>query len=59
VSLPAEFDKQLSGVQIGQAMRSINAAMSHVDAAIIHCHVVLWRSRTTNYREQNIAGYRD
>lgn len=31
MSLPIDFDKQLSSVQIDQAMRSINAAMNHAD----------------------------
>jgi hypothetical protein len=31
VSLPPDFETQLSRVQIGQAMRSINAAMNHAD----------------------------
>jgi len=33
VSLPSDFDRQLASVQIGQAMRSINAAMNHADEA--------------------------
>ena len=33
VSLPTDFDKQLQGVQIEQAKRSINAAMDHADVA--------------------------
>lgn len=33
VSLPPDFDEQLSGIQIGQAMDSINAAMNHADEA--------------------------
>jgi hypothetical protein len=33
VSLPSDFERQLSGVQITQAMRSINAAMNHADEA--------------------------
>lgn len=31
VSLPSDFDRQLAGVQIKQALRSINAAMNHAD----------------------------
>jgi CHAT domain/Tetratricopeptide Repeats-Sensor len=34
VSLPPDFEDQLSGVQIEQAMQSINAAMNHADWAI-------------------------
>jgi hypothetical protein len=33
VSLPPDFDVQLPGVQIEQAMQSINAAMNHADEA--------------------------
>jgi hypothetical protein len=33
VTLPPDFEEQLSGIQISQAMRSINAAMNHVDEA--------------------------
>lgn len=33
VSLPSDFDKQLSGIQIDQAKRSINASMNHADEA--------------------------
>ncbi|HEV2131405.1 MAG TPA: CHAT domain-containing protein [Longimicrobiaceae bacterium] len=31
VSLPPDFDQQLSEIKIGQAMRSIDAAMNHAD----------------------------
>jgi hypothetical protein len=33
LSLPADFEKQLSEVQIAQALSSINAAMNHADEA--------------------------
>ncbi|HEX7722753.1 MAG TPA: CHAT domain-containing protein [Pyrinomonadaceae bacterium] len=33
VSLPSDFDQQIKGVQIRQAMRSINAAMNYADEA--------------------------
>jgi hypothetical protein len=33
VSLPADFERQIKDVQIGQAMRSINAAMNYADEA--------------------------
>ncbi|KAA5544879.1 CHAT domain-containing protein [Adhaeribacter rhizoryzae] len=34
VSFPPDFEKQLSDLQIEQALRSINAAMNHADEAI-------------------------
>ena len=47
VSLPPDFDEQLSGVQIEQAMQSINAAMNHADEATRRLFPKIRRKQTS------------
>ncbi|MDB5261637.1 MAG: hypothetical protein JWQ14_918 [Adhaeribacter sp.] len=47
VSLPTDFDQQLSDVQINQALRSINAAMNHADEATRRFFEIMKTQRTS------------
>jgi hypothetical protein len=52
LSLPRDFEYQLSKVQINQAMGSINAAMSHADEAIRRYSERIKRKRSTRQQSQ-------
>ncbi|HMM92955.1 MAG TPA: CHAT domain-containing protein [Bradyrhizobium sp.] len=55
LSLPRDFDKQLSATQIKQAMESINAAMTYADEATRHTSVKLQSKLRTEQKQDNLG----
>jgi len=55
LSLPRDFDKQLSATQIKQAMESINAAMSHADEATRHTSNRMQSKLRSEQKQDNVS----
>ena len=55
LSLPRDFDKQLSATEIKQAMESINAAMSHADEATRHTSNRMQSKLRSEQKQDNVS----